>query len=618
MFCPNCGGSNDPSVKFCGNCGHAFLNNHIGNQQNSDSLQSHDEQSLNPYFDEQQHHHFEQPGNQHQQPTNGGSFLQPGSGQFQRPDSNQFQQPSNQQFQRPFDGQFQQPESGQFKQPDNQQFQGPGNGQFQQPVSGQFQQTGSGQFHHQGNQQFQQPVNQQFQPNHPQRSNHKPPKKNMKVWIISGVAALLIVILAVSYGLFTYFNNQNSAKPNDDNNLGQMINNNKGEEKKDPVDDPEDEKDDKKGKDTKEEKEIKVVEEKEKTQIIKESMPKVFTIITQDGHGSGFLYSDGGYIVTNAHVVAGYSDVLVRNSAGQESPGTVIGISDTLDIALIQSDAYANTEPLPVENNTSDIGIEVIAIGSPQGFENSASIGYLTGTNREMTIDGYNFVYDELYQIDAQIDQGSSGGPLFDATTGKVIGINSIVYLNMQSFAFAIPVHTVTDYFDEWIDNPMSATEVTAVDVYAGYETDVNDLGEDYSDYWENENVDYGYYFDEETLSSFITSYFEYYEWSINDGDFYWVEDMISPDSNAYLELQRQIEDYYGSNVTFDYWYTEITSIDIFQEEGYAIVTTYEEYDEYDVNGEYTSYAETVEYYVTIDEYGYYLISDIYYYEVEQ
>lgn len=613
MFCPNCGGNNDQSAKFCGNCGHAFLNNHSGNQQNSDSFQSHDEQSLNPFYDDQQQHHFKQPGNQHVQQPNDGAFQQPGSNQFQRPDSNQFQQPGNQQFQKPYD-EFQRPDNGQFQQPINQQFQGPENGPYQQPVNGQFQQSGGGQFRHQGNQQFQQPGNQHFQPNQPQRSNPKPPKKNMKVWIISGVAALLIVILAVSYGLFTYFNSQNNANPNNDNNLGQMINNNKDNENKDPVEDE----DDKKGKDTKEQKEIKVVQEKEKTQVIKESMPKVFTIITQDSLGSGFLYADGGYIVTNAHVVAGYSDVLVRNSAGQESPGTVIGISDTLDIALIQSDAYAKTEPLPIENKTSDIGIEVIAIGSPQGFENSASIGYLTGTNREMTIDGYNFVYDELYQIDAQIDQGSSGGPLFDAKTGKVIGINSIVYLNYQSFAFAIPVYTVTDYFDDWIKNPMSASEVVAVDVYAGYETDVNDLGEDYSDVWDNDDFDYGYYFDEETLSSFITSYFEYYEWSINDGDFYWIQDMISPDSNAYLELQRQIEDYYGANYTFDYWYTEITGIDIFQEEGYAIVTTYEEYDVYDENGEYTTYAENVEYYVEIDEFGYYLISDIYYYQVEE
>lgn len=564
MFCPNCGESNENSSKFCGNCGHSLLNSQAGHQQNDDSIHSHDEQLVNPYYEVPKSHQSEQEFQNDQQP-NRESFQQYGNGQFQRPDANQFQQPENQ----------------------------------------------------------------QFQANHPQRSNQNAPKKNMKVWIISGVAALIIVILAVSYGLFTYFNGQNSAKPSDDNNLGQIINGNKNQEKENVK------QDDKNGKDTIEKKETEVVEQKEKTQIIKESLPKVFTIITKDSLGSGFLYANGGYIVTNAHVVAGFSDVLVRNSAGQETPGKVIGISDTLDIALIYSETYKNTASLLTGKKTPDLGSEVIAIGSPQGFENSASIGYLTGIGREMPLEGYNFVYEELYQIDAQIDQGSSGGPLFDATTGEVIGINSLIYSNYQEFAFAIPLYTVSDHFDEWIKNPMSASEVTAVNIHAGYKTNTKDLGEDYSEFWKwyeeyygkgtDEYVNYedylntyGYYFDEETLTSFITSYFEYYEWSINDGDFYWVQDLISPESDAYLELESQIEDYFSSNMTFDYLHTEVTGIDIYEKEGYAVVSTYEEYDLYDETGANSPYAETAEYKVVIDENGYYQISEIYYYEATQ
>ncbi|RKJ51437.1 hypothetical protein D7X33_32190 [Butyricicoccus sp. 1XD8-22] len=158
-----------------------------------------------------------------------------------------------------------------------------------------------------------------------------------------------------------------------------------------------------------------------------------------------------------------------------------------------------------------------------------------------------------------------------------------------------------------------------------------NDLGEDYSEFWQwyeqyygTNNYDdfyndyqntYSNYFDEESLLSFITSFFEYYEWSINDGDFYWIQDMITTESNAYYELEDQISTYYEANMTFDYWYTEITGINIF--DGYAIVTTYEEYDLYDVSGEYTTYFETVEYYITIDDNGYYVISDIYYTEAQ-
>lgn len=475
--------------------------------------------------------------------------------------------------------------------PTNEQLQPSNNQFFQQPGSGQFQQT-----------------------NNSYTNQSQKTKKNGKAWIISIVIVLLLAgLFTGGYLLYNQFFGSNSNLGNNPNFQDALL--------------------DKNQKESKEEKEKEVIEEKEKTQIIKESMPKVFTILTEDSLGSGFLYKNGGYIVTNAHVVAGYTDVLVRNSAGQEYPGRVIGISDTSDIALIYCENYEETEPLPMEMNTSDIGIEVIAIGSPQGFENSATFGYLTGTNREMHIEGLNFVYDELYQIDAQIDQGSSGGPLFDATTGKVIGINSLIYTENETFGFAIPLYSVSAQFDTWIDNPMTPEEVIAVNVYVDYanSNSQNDLGEDYSEFWQwyeqyygTNNYDdfyndyqntYSNYFDEESLLSFITSFFEYYEWSINDGDFYWIQDMITTESNAYYELEDQISTYYEANMTFDYWYTEITGINIF--DGYAIVTTYEEYDLYDVSGEYTTYFETVEYYITIDDNGYYVISDIYYTEAQ-
>ncbi|WP_052126104.1 trypsin-like peptidase domain-containing protein [Ureibacillus massiliensis] len=507
--------------------------------------------------------------------------------------------PKSPQSNEPLDPAVEQPKNTFVEQPTNEQSQ-PSNNQFFQPP---------------GSEPFQQPSNSQFQITNNSYTNHSQEgKKNRKLWIISIVVVLLLVgLFAGGYLLYSNLFGLNGNLGNNTNIQDVLL--------------------DKNQKGSKEEKEKEVIEEKEKTQIIKESMPKVFTILTEDSLGSGFLYKDGGYIVTNAHVVAGYTDVLVRNSAGQEYPGRVIGISDTSDIALIYCENYEETEPLPMEMNTSDIGIEVIAIGSPQGFENSATFGYLTGTNRVMHIEGLNFVYDELYQIDAQIDQGSSGGPLFDATTGKVIGINSLIYTENETFGFAIPLYSVSAQFDTWIDNPMTPEEVIAVNVYVDYanSNSQNDLGEDYSEFWQwyeqyygTNNYDdfyndyqntYSNYFDEESLLSFITSFFEYYEWSINDGDFYWIQDMISTESNAYYELEDQISTYYEANMTFDYWYTEITGINIF--DGYAIVTTYEEYDLYDVSGEYTTYFETVEYYITIDDNGYYVISDIYYTEAQ-
>ncbi|HSO57619.1 MAG TPA: trypsin-like peptidase domain-containing protein, partial [Paenisporosarcina sp.] len=205
--------------------------------------------------------------------------------------------------------------------------------------------------------------------------------------------------------------------------------------------------------------------QKEKTQMIKESQDRVYTIITDTGFGSGFLFEHKGTVVTNAHVVAGYTEVVVRNKNGQETTGQVIGISDIYDVALIQVDAYAGTKPLETEPNETVIGSEIIALGSPQGFENSASIGYLTGLDRSFESE---FQYENVYQIDAQISPGSSGGPLLDAISGKVIGINSALLTADSSIGFSIPFYTMEHLLRSWSDSPMSPTEVA--DVFSFYD----------------------------------------------------------------------------------------------------------------------------------------------------
>lgn len=124
----------------------------------------------------------------------------------------------------------------------------------------------------------------------------------------------------------------------------------------------------------KEERQEQYTEGIDRVTLIKEVQQKVFTVLTSYGQGSGFLYKKGGYVITNAHVVNDEVDVAVRNTQGQEFAATVIGISENYDIALLHVPDYQNEEPLAVETEVSPIGLEVIAFGSPQGFENSASI----------------------------------------------------------------------------------------------------------------------------------------------------------------------------------------------------------------------------------------------------
>lgn len=347
---------------------------------------------------------------------------------------------------------------------------------------------------------------------------------------------------------------------------------------------------------------------KDKTQVIQETMPKVFTILTDEGQGSGFLYKPGGYIVTNAHVVAGYTEVIVRNSAGKDSNAKVIGISDRSDIALLISDEYAQVKPLIAEATDSVIGTEVIALGSPQGFENSASIGYLTGINRDMEL---GFVYEHLYQIDAQIDKGSSGGPLIDAKTGKVIGINSLIYKENNLFGFSIPMNSVTSLLDKWISSPMSTRQVASLfDVYDDYTYSYQNSTED--TYYDEENGEdewNNYSFEEKSLANFIITFREYYQMALDSEDFYWIQDLLLPGSSAYMDLEQYVADVADQGMTFDFTSNIVTGVQIFNE--YALISTNEEFDFINAAGEYMYYNRNKVYTVVINSDGYYKITDI-------
>lgn len=331
--------------------------------------------------------------------------------------------------------------------------------------------------------------------------------------------------------------------------------------------------------------------------LIKNVQQKVFTILTSYSRGSGFLYAKGGYVVTNAHVVDGEVDVIVRNSKGQEFDATVIGISEHYDIALLHVPTYENEDPLPIETNESPVGLEVIAFGSPNGFENSASIGYITGTNRDMELD--RFIYKQIYQVDVQIDHGSSGGPLVDSNTGKVVGINSLLYTSKSNtnFGFAIPIYSMIDYFEQWIQQPMSRQDILAV---AGIYEDYYD-----EDSYENELP----LEDDNTIlaGQFVQSFRMYYELALNESNFYWIADMVT--GTAYEELEDYISDIAYKGHQFIFLTNDI--LDVTSHEGYYLVETNETFDFYSASGDYQYFDRYKTYTVIVDEYGNFKISDI-------
>src|SRR6266513_2146789 len=141
------------------------------------------------------------------------------------------------------------------------------------------------------------------------------------------------------------------------------------------------------------------------------------------GAGSGSIINSDGYILTNTHVVANADEVTVRLTDRREFPAKVIGADERTDVAVIK--ISATNLPIVKLGDPSRIkpGQWVLAIGSPFGFENSATAGIISATSR--SVPGENYV--PFIQTDVAVNPGNSGGPLFNMA-GEVIGINSQIF----------------------------------------------------------------------------------------------------------------------------------------------------------------------------------------------
>ncbi len=168
------------------------------------------------------------------------------------------------------------------------------------------------------------------------------------------------------------------------------------------------------------------------------------------GFGSGFVISEDGYIVTNAHVVDDATEISVALPDRREFVATLVGSDERSDIALLKVDASG----LPVlqlgDSDNLNVGQWVLAIGSPFGFEYTATQGIVSAVSRSLP-DG-NYV--PFIQTDAAVNPGNSGGPLFD-TNGHVIGVNSQIFSRSGGYmglSFAIPVNVVKSVVEQLKD----------------------------------------------------------------------------------------------------------------------------------------------------------------------
>ena len=171
--------------------------------------------------------------------------------------------------------------------------------------------------------------------------------------------------------------------------------------------------------------------------------------------GSGFIYSQDGYIVTNYHVVKDATSVKVTLYNGETYDATVIGGDSDYDVAVIKIDA-AGLTPVTLGNSADvNVGDTVLAIGNPLGeLTFSMSQGIVSCCDRAINVDGTPF---NMIQVDASINPGNSGGPLVNLY-GEVVGIVSAKYssysnTSVEGLGFAIPISDVQAIITEIIEN---------------------------------------------------------------------------------------------------------------------------------------------------------------------
>lgn len=167
------------------------------------------------------------------------------------------------------------------------------------------------------------------------------------------------------------------------------------------------------------------------------------------GVGSGFLISDDGYIITNHHVVNGADKITVTLNDRRVYEANVIGTDELSDVALIKIDAQGLPAVVFGDSEQVRVGEWVLAIGSPFGLEFSAAAGIVSAKGRAVPGNQTNYV--SFIQTDVAINQGNSGGPLFNLA-GEVIGINSQILSSSggsNGISFAIPSNVAMNVVEQ-------------------------------------------------------------------------------------------------------------------------------------------------------------------------
>ncbi len=191
--------------------------------------------------------------------------------------------------------------------------------------------------------------------------------------------------------------------------------------------------------------------------IYQNNIPSVVTInvLELGGSGSGWVWNEDGYIVTNQHVVADADTVLVKFSNGIEAEADVIASDIYADIAVVKVDSLV-VKPLKLGNN-DDIspGNLAIAMGNPFGEEFTMTVGIVSAVFRSIRSTNANYLIPDAIQVDAALNPGNSGGPLFNSR-GEVIGMNTLIDTQTGTntgIGFAVPINLIKKVVPKLIED---------------------------------------------------------------------------------------------------------------------------------------------------------------------
>lgn len=175
------------------------------------------------------------------------------------------------------------------------------------------------------------------------------------------------------------------------------------------------------------------------------------------GYGSGFIVSANGLIITNEHVLRNGSQIEIELLNGKKFVAKALHKDSKNDLALLKIDA-TNLQPVTFgDSEAVELGEWVVGIGNPYGIGQSLMIGIVSAQKR--TIPGAG--YPPLIQIDAAMNLGNSGGPLFNLE-GQVIGINTILLWKSQGIGFATPINIAKDFLERKNYPPVKAATASA------------------------------------------------------------------------------------------------------------------------------------------------------------